>query len=113
MKYIWILLVALSALLATFSSNSATGQDVNTEKEITILKNRINSIEYSVGQNKTELEALTDVVQNNALVLILFAFFCAWWAKTSGRSSLLWFVLGLFFHIFTAIALVIKTERKT
>ena len=113
MKYIWILLVALSGLFTTFTSNSATVQDVDTEKEITILKNRVSNLEYLVGQNKTELEALSDVVQNNALALILFAFFCAWWAKTSARSSLLWFILGLFFHIFTAIALVIKTERKT
>ncbi len=110
MKYIWMFLVVISALISAFPSNS---QDVSTEKQISILKNRVSSIEYSVGQNKTELDALSDVAQNNALALILFAFFCAWWAKTSGRSSLLWFFLGLFFHIFTAIALVIKTERKT
>jgi Na+/melibiose symporter-like transporter len=113
MKYIWIVLIVLIALFSIFPSNSANIQDVNTEKEIRILKNRVSSIEYSVSQNKTELDAIADVAQNNALSLILFAFFCAWWAKTSGRSSLLWFILGLFFHIFTAIALVIKTERKT
>jgi len=87
-------------------------QNINIEKEITILKNRVSIIENLVGQNKTQLDALAQVAQNNALTLILFAFFCAWWAKTSGRSSSLWFVLGLFFHIFTAIALIIKTKRK-
>jgi hypothetical protein len=45
------------------------------------------------------------------LVLFFFAVFCALWAQNTGRSAWLWFFLGLFFHIITALVLLTKNSN--
>jgi hypothetical protein len=94
-------------------ANSDAKAKLDLENKIELVQNRLSYLEQQVDENNSEIRSLTNTAKNNALPLVLFAFFCAWWAKSSGRSPLLWFFLGLLFHVFTAIALVIKTESKT
>jgi outer membrane murein-binding lipoprotein Lpp len=83
------------------------------EEKIQQLQYRVQTLNNEQSKTKEEVNELKEAIKGNALALIFFAVFCAWWAKTTGRSSLLWFILGMFFHVFTAIAVLIKTERGT
>ena len=48
-----------------------------------------------------------------ALVQFLFGIFCAYWAQETGRSSWLWFFMGLFFAPIAGLVLLAKhTEHK-
>jgi cation transport ATPase len=102
----FVLLFGYSGLVA--ASEQLTVADLETE--INSLKAQVKRLVYAQQSTDNEITELKDVISNNGLALILFAFFCAWWAKTTGRSALLWFFLGILFHIFTAIALLVKTE---
>ncbi len=111
MRYILVLLSFLS--LSVFANTYANSEKSNFGTQIDQLKSRLYYIEQRVTENNSEIETIAKAVKGNALPLILFAFFCAWWAKSTGRSTLGWFFLGLLFHVLTAIALVSKTESKT
>jgi hypothetical protein len=41
--------------------------------------------------SNSDIKGLEKAAKDNALTLILFAFFCTWWAKSIGRSALGWF----------------------
>lgn len=41
-----------------------------------------------------------------AVVFLMFAYFAAYWAQTTGRSAVLWFFLGLFFAPITGLVLL-------
>jgi hypothetical protein len=69
--------------------------------------------QHAALASETAISKLQKAINSNGLAIVFFGFFCAWWAKTTGRSALGWFILGLLFHVFTAIALLIKTERST
>ncbi|MEE2002585.1 hypothetical protein QWY20_14090 [Alkalimonas sp. MEB108] len=83
------------------------------ERTISTLQSKVRSLEYAQTNTETAVSKLQEAINRNGLAIVLFAFFCAWWAKTTGRSAFGWFLLGLFFHVFTAIALLIKTERSS
>ncbi|GHE84901.1 hypothetical protein [Thalassotalea profundi] len=110
MKFIRILLIIFSC--STFASDEIKPTTAELETQIKHLQNRLYFIEQSVLDNSSALRNLSRTAQDNILVLVLFAFFCAWWAKTTDRNSVLWFFLGLLFNVFTAIAIVLKTEPK-
>lgn len=40
------------------------------------------------------------------LVFLIFAFFAAYWAQTTRRNAVLWFLLGLFFGPITGFVLL-------
>lgn len=65
-----------------------------------------------ISDNNSEIQTIAKAAKNSVFTFIMFTFFCAWWAKSTGRNTLGWFFLGLFFHVFAAIALLIKTEQK-
>ncbi len=44
------------------------------------------------------------------LVFYLFGIFCAYWAQETGRSTIVWFFLGLFFAPFAGLALLSKNS---
>ncbi len=44
-------------------------------------------------------------------IAFLFGAFCALWAQNTGRNPWLWFFLGLFFSVITAIVLLAKNAR--
>ena len=111
MKFIWILLMFLS--FSAFANSDVQPTKAGLESKIERVQNRLNFVEQMVYENNSEIQGLAKAAKDNGLSLVLFAFFCAWWAKSTGRSTLGWFFLGLLFHVFTAIALVTKTEPKT
>ena len=47
---------------------------------------------------------------STGLVLFLFAIFCAYWAITTRRNALLWFILGFAFAPFTGLALLSRAS---
>lgn len=99
---------------AALASENITQPTISElEQTVSILQSKVRSLEYAQNNTETAVSKLQEAINNNGLAIVLFAFFCAWWAKTSGRSALGWFLLGLFFHVFTAIVLLIKTERST
>jgi len=111
MKFILIVLACFS--FNAFASNESQTKESITEHKVNVVENRLNIIEEQVDRNSSAVRGLQGTIQNHASALFLLAFFCAWWAKSTGRNALLWFILGLLFHVFTAIALVIKTEPRT
>ena len=108
MRMMWMLLFLLS--FGATANVKLAEPDLNLKIEQ--LSNRVNYFESMIHDNKTEIQTLTEAVTNNAFTLFMFAFFCAWWAKSTGRSALGWFFLGLIFHVLTAIVLVSKTKRN-
>lgn len=110
LRYIGIVL-----LLLCFNVVAETKIETSTselETKVALVQNRVNLLEQKVYDNSYQIESLSDAAKDNALTLLLFAFFCAWWAKTTGRSAVVWFLLGLFFHVITAIVLISKTVEK-
>lgn len=97
---------ALASATTTQPSLSELEQTVNR------LYSKIRSLESAQADTDTEVSKLQEAIKSNGLAVVLFAFFCAWWAKTTGRSVLGWFLLGLIFHVLTAIALLIQTEHR-
>ncbi|MDC8831346.1 hypothetical protein [Alteromonas gilva] len=114
MKRIFLFLVFLCfGFQNTALSLAAERQPTIAELEeaVIALQYKVQRLEYNQSNNHSYILKLQESVKNNGLGILLFAFFCAWWAKITGRNAVLWFFLGLFFHIFTAIALIVKTER--
>ena len=64
------------------------------------LEVRVSSLESKVAQFPSE-----------GLVLFLFGAFCALWAMNTGRSSWLWFFLGLFFSVIAVLVLLNKNAE--
>ena len=94
---------------ATLASETTTQPTISAlEQTISILQSKVRNLEYAQTNTETAVSKLQEAINSNGLAIVLFAFFCAWWAKTSGRSALGWFLLGLLFHVFTAIVLLIK-----
>lgn len=96
-----------------FANKDTKTTEPDLKKEIEFVHNRLSLIEQLAYENKSEIQGLTTTAKNNALALVLFAFFCAWWAKSTGRNTIVWFFLGLVFHVFTAIVLVAKTKPRS
>jgi len=110
-KFLFIFLVIFNVQSFAFASEQAAIPEL--EDKVSQLQYKIRQLESVQNQTKSDVAELKDTLSSNALALLLFAFFCAWWAKTTGRSSLLWFLFGLFFHVFTGIALLLKTDSST
>ena len=47
---------------------------------------------------------------STGFVTFLFGIFCAYWAQTTKRSSVLWFFLGLFLAPITGLVLLYKNS---
>ena len=80
-------------LLATASAIYGQAQSSNdvVDKRITTLERRVNKSE-------------------GGATLFLFGAFCALWAQNTGRSSWLWFLLGLLFSVITVVVLLVKNS---
>ena len=83
----------LFLLFALACSSGAYAQ--SEDQRLTDLDVRVSKVERRVRQ-----------LSSQALVLFLFGVVCALWAQNSGRSSWLWFFLGLFFSVFTVLVLL-------
>lgn len=64
-----------------------------------------------IERQLTDLNSQVKDAGDAGLILFLFGGFCALWAQNTGRNAWLWFFLGLFFSVFTVIALLIKNAH--
>lgn len=113
-KFLAFVFLIIGLQYAALASEAATQPNISElEQKVSILQSKVRSLEYAQNKTETAVSKLQKAINKNGLAILLFAFFCAWWAKTTGRSALGWFLLGLLFHVFTGIALLIKTERNT
>jgi hypothetical protein len=67
---------------------------------------RVDQLETRVSSLEQKVLSLGD----EALVLTLFGAFCALWAQNTGRNSLLWFFLGMFFSVIAVLVLLSKNS---
>lgn len=115
MKFILCIMiwVASSSLAYAQPIEIVTEQSEQSEQseKIMLLTKKVNELESELSSLFYGTEKLEEELNRSALAVLFFAFFSAWWAKSTGRSALLWFVLGIFFHFITAIVIVCKTER--
>ncbi len=111
MKYLFLLMVLLVVGYSGTAPASQAPTITELESQINRLKSRVEYLEYTQNKTKHDISTLQEAVKRTGPALLLFAIFCAWWAKSTGRSALGWFFLGLLFHVITGIALLIKTER--
>ena len=102
--------VASSLLAYAQPIEKVTAQNEQSEK-VMLLTKKVNELENELLSLSYDTEKLEEEFNRSALAVLFFAFFSAWWAKSTGRSALLWFVLGIFFHFITAIVIICKTER--
>ncbi|WP_395343758.1 hypothetical protein PN836_004105 [Ningiella sp. W23] len=110
-KFLLMLVMVFSFQSLVFASEQSTISEL--ENKVSQLQTKVAQLEFAQTQAESDISKLQETIKNSGIAIVLFAFFCAWWAKTSGRSALLWFFLGLFFHVITAIVLLIKTKRST
>jgi hypothetical protein len=107
----WLLLSLLWLMLSINCHANNSDLAAETQAQIQHLQLELSALAKKQADTSSEVSKLQNRITNNGLALLFFAFFCAWWAKSTGRSALLWFFLGIFFNIITAIVLVVKTER--
>ena len=112
MKFILCIMMWVASSLLAYAQpiETVTAQNEQSEK-IMLLTKKVNELESKLSSLSYDTEKLEEEFNRSALAVLFFAFFSAWWAKSTGRSALLWFVLGIFFNFITAIVIVCKTER--
>jgi len=112
-KFLAFVFLIIGLQYAALASEAATRPTISgLEQKISILQSKVRSLEYAQNKTETAVSKLQKALNKNGLAILLFALFCAWWAKTTGRSAFGWFLLGLLFHVFTGIAILMKTERS-
>ncbi len=84
-NFLAFVILAFGFQYAALASESTTQQTISElEKTINILKSKVRSLEYAQTNTETAVSKLQEAINSNGLAVVLFAFFCAWWAKTSG-----------------------------
>ncbi len=104
-KYLIFVFLSIIAM-----SCFAYAQDdyASLESRIRNLENKVNNLESKVTSQGFDMRNLRSSLDDAGIVLFFFAVFCALWAQNTNRNPWLWFFLGLFLHLFTAIALLYK-----
>ncbi len=97
MRSVVFLFLAVITLLPAWGQTSSPSSGA----ELARLENRVADIERVVKKHSQSGAAA-------GAVAWLFAAFCALWAQNTGRNSVLWFFLGLFFSVITVIVLLFK-----
>ena len=111
MRFIVVLIIWIS--FSSFAFSQEPEQPIELSERIEQLEERVSQLAYKLSNTSNEISKLQEGIKRAGLSILFFAFFCAWWAKSTGRSALLWFFLGFFLNIITAIVLIVKTERGT
>lgn len=71
---------------------------VNAQEHFDQITRRIDGLETRIQRTGT------------AVILFLFAAFCALWAQNTNRNAVLWFILGWFFHVIAVVILLAKNS---
>ena len=105
-RAILLLVPAFSSLMIwrpVLAQESASVQIAQLQNEVQILRSEV-----------AELRNNTSDKIEPALVLYLFAGFCALWAQNTGRNAWLWFFLGALCNGITVLALLyINAEDRS
>ncbi len=95
-----ILLILLFASVG-FGRSPGAGQvtagDGNLAGRVATLERKVRGVEENVA--------------GAGVVLIAIGAMCALWAQNTGRSSWLWFFLGIFGNVFALVAMLVKNGR--
>ncbi len=81
------------------------------EKEIRNLQSDVNRLRSKNSELERAQRSLAEDSGDVAVIVLMFGIFCALWAQNSGRNAWLWFFLGLFFNIITALVLLSKNAE--
>ncbi len=73
--------------------------EVDADERLDQITKRIDGLESRIQRTGT------------AIILFLFAAFCALWAQNTNRSAVLWFILGWFFHVIAVVVLLAKNSN--
>lgn len=96
------LLVVVACPLASVRAQEASP----SPGRVAVLEGRVSSLERKVRQLPNRITV--DHADGAGLVLFLYGCFCALWAQNTNRNPWLWFFLGLFFSVITAVVLLSK-----
>jgi hypothetical protein len=86
---------------------------------ITVLLGPLTQLAYSEVKGDERFDQVTKRIDGlesriqrtgTAIILFLFAAFCALWAQNTNRSAVLWFFLGWFFHVIAVVVLLAKNS---
>jgi hypothetical protein len=91
------LLMGSAVFSVSVSATQVRSDDGNLSGRVATLERRIGGIEEDVA--------------GAGIVLIVIGAMCALWAQNTGRSSWLWFFIGLFGNVFALIAMLVKNGR--
>ncbi len=94
----------LSVVLVCLFIPALLPQDAAAQREV---DDRITQLEKDVQRLKSKVRDAA----STGVVFYLFGIFCALWAQNTGRSALVWFVLGLFFNIVTVLFLLTRNAE--
>lgn len=106
MPKLCLLLLSLTALGGFINVTEAQAQQPSSETFQ--LQQRVKELESRV----TRISRMGRDTAEIGLILFLRGTFCALWAQNTGRSALLWFFLGFFFHVITLIVLLSKNSQQ-
>ena len=102
-------MLLITVLIGIAAPLLSQAQDDSTE--IQNLKSEVSSLKSMVQDLESEMRSVQAKLDDAAIVLFFFAVFCAWWAQHTERNPWLWFFMGLFFHVITALVLLSKNAR--
>ena len=101
-----LMIYALSVSPGLAQPSLPPGYPQNTDQ-------KISSLQVEVTNLKAKVESMKNPANTAATgggVSFLFGAFCALWAQNTNRSAWLWFFLGLFFTVITAVVLLVKNS---
>jgi hypothetical protein len=114
----WVLAACLGLFPAPAAAQPSGGTSIDSlrwdinrlEREVDLLNDEVRSLRDDVGELRDQgAEAAAIPV---ALLLFFTGVFCALWAQSTGRSGFVWFFLGVFFHLFTLLAVLVFNARR-
>ena len=82
------------------------------KQKIETQKIKIESLENRLNTTSSNLEKDTTRYAPMFMVLFLYGAFCANWAQNTRRNPWTWFFLGLFFSVFTLLALLAFDSKR-
>jgi ABC-type spermidine/putrescine transport system permease subunit I len=111
MKTIAFLVLTITIFVLNISSGLAQqslppGYQQTTNQKISSLQDDVRSLQSKVEAMRNS----ANTAATGGGVSFLFGVFCALWAQNTNRSAWLWFFLGLFFTVITAIVLLVKNS---
>lgn len=103
-----ILVLALVLVSNTFGAGSNSASDTRQDGRIMQLERKVTDLERKA---ESAVKSRSTDPYNAAGLEILFGAFCALWAQNSKRSATIWFILGLFFSVFTVLVILYKNSQ--